>query len=146
MWTKLNNIFKRIYCGTFVNYAVEYLKMKIGSFFIERRINKRGDKILRNDSHISKTYYLIHKPAKKPGALSSSDLIWFQYKWFKGYWTEQMVKDIEELSLKTKTFSEIQEEELRLIKEVEEGISKDMIKNIIKNGNKERSKNDTSGL
>lgn len=146
MWTKLNNIFKKIYCGTLVNYAIEYLKMKIGSFFIEIRIKKRGDKILRNDSHITKTYYLIHKPAKKPGQISSATLIWFQYKWFKGYWTEQMIKDIQELSLNTKSFSEIQEEELRLVKEVEEGISKDIIKNIIENGNQERSKNGTSGL
>jgi signal peptidase I len=143
---RLNNVFKRIYCGTSVNYAVEYLKMKIGSFFIERRIKKRGDEILTNNSFIGSTYYTIHHPAKKEGDLSYSDLIWFKYKWFKGYWTRQMVEDIKEMSNNTLSLSEIQEEELRLVKEVEKEINKDIIKQIIKNGNEKRSENNTSGL
>lgn len=139
MQTKVNNVFKRIYCGTRINYTVELVKMHVGGFFIERRIKKSGDEILRNNSFVGRTYYIIHHPVKKEGDLSYSDLIWFKYKWFKGYWTRQMIKDIEEMSKNTLSLSDIQEEEARLVNEIQDNISKDIVKKIIENGNKKRS-------
>jgi len=97
-----------------------------------KRIEKRGDKIIKDSSKV----YQDYKWKLSKNKVGIGDLeMWTstqtnELKWFSllALWTKQMKEDWDKLP----TMEDIQKEEAKIIKEMEEKISKRIKQNIIK--------------